>query len=354
MADPIGIAIIGTGYIGMGAHLPAYQKMQDEGLVRIAAVCDINPDALRTAGEKFGVAHRFTDYRQMLETDEIAAVDVCTPNYLHKQPVMDALAAGKHVICEKPLAVNAIEGAEMVAAARAAGRQLAVGLNVRFGAGAQAVKRFVDDGRLGEVYYARAHALRRRGIPGWGLFTQKDKQGGGPLVDIGVHILDLTLWLMGHPEPVSVSGQTYAKFGPREGVLGLMGEWDPKTFTVEDFAAGFIRFRNGATLSLESSFAANIAENQFHTTLLGTEGGALLYPSDDARTRLLREESGTLTDTIPAFLMRVNTHEAELRAFVQALADDMPVPVPGEQGLLVTRLLDALYESAETGHEVLL
>ena len=354
MAKPIGIALIGTGYIGTGAHLPAYQKMQDEGLVRIAAVCDINEDALRAASEKFGVAQTFTDYRKMLELDEIVAVDVCTPNYLHKQPVVDSLKAGKHVLCEKPLAINASEGAEMVAAARAAGRQLGVGLNVRFGAGAQAVKRFVDDGKLGDIYYARAHALRRRGIPGWGLFTQKDKQGGGPLIDIGVHILDLTLWLMGHPEPVSVTGQTYTKFGTREGVLGLMGQWDPKTFTVEDFAAGFIRFGNGATLSLESSFVANIAENQFHTVLLGTEGGAQLYPSDDSRTRLFREESGTLTDTTPVFLPRVGTHEAELRAFVQALADDMPVPVSGEQGLRVTRILDALYESAETGREVLM
>ncbi len=354
MAKPIGIAVIGTGYIGQGAHLPAYQKMQDEGLARVVAVCDINEAALRAASDKFGVAHTFTDYRKMLEMGEIDAVDVCTPNYLHKQPVVDSFAAGKHVICEKPLAVNALEGAEMVAAGRAAGRQLGVALNVRFGAGAQAVKRFVDDGRLGEIYYARAHALRRRGIPGWGLFTQKDKQGGGPLIDIGVHILDLTLWLMGHPEPVSVTGQTYAKFGTREGVLGLMGQWDPRTFTVEDFAAGFIRFKSGATLSLESSFAANIAENQFHTLLLGSEGGAHLYPSDDSRTRLFREESGTLTDTTPVFLPRVGTHEAELRAFVQALADDAPVPVPGEQGLLVTRLLDALYESAETGREVLL
>ena len=354
MAKPIGIAIIGTGHIGLGAHLPAYLKMQDEGLVRIVAVCDIAEDALRVAAERFGVAHAFTDYEKMLELDGIVAVDVCTPNYLHKRPVVDALAAGKHVICEKPLAVNALEGAEMTAAASAAGRQLAVMFNVRFGAGAQAVKRFVDDGRLGEIYYARAHALRRRGIPGWGQFTQKDKQGGGPLIDIGVHILDLTLWLMGHPEPVSVTGQTYAKFGTREGVLGLMGQWDPKTFTVEDFAAGFIRFKGGATLSLESSFAANIAENQFHTTLLGTEGGAQLYPSDDARTRLFREESGTLTDTTPVFLPRLNTHEAELRAFIGALAGDTPVPVPGEQGLLVTRLLDALYESAETGREVLL
>ena len=165
-------------------------------------------------------------------------------------------------------------------------------------------------------------------------------------------MLDLTLWLMGYPEPVSTVGQTYTKFGTREGVIGLMGQWDPKTFTVEDFAAGFIRFKNGATLSLESSFAANIAENQFHTTLLGTEGGAFLNPFDGNSTRLYREESGTLTDSTPVFLPQVNSHEGEIRAFVQSILDDTPVQVPGEQGLMVTRILDPLYESSQTGRHV--
>jgi len=354
MSEPIGIAIIGTGYIGRGAHLAAFRKMQDESLVRVVALCDGDAEALAAASTLAPDARTFADYREMLTLGGIDAVDICTPNHLHKQPVLDSFAAGKHVFCEKPLAISAAEGAEMVAAGRAAGRQLGVGLNMRFGGGAQAVKRFVDDGKIGEVYYARAHALRRRGIPGWGQFTQKDKQGGGPLIDIGVHVLDLTLWLMGHPEPVSVSGQTYVKFGTRAGVLGLRGQWDPKTFTVEDFAAGFVRFANGATLSLESSFAANIAADQFGTSLLGTEGGAYLEPLNDAGTRLFREESGTLTDTTPVFLPKINTHEAELRAFVRALADDAPVPVPGEQGLRVTRILDALYLSAETSREVLL
>jgi len=352
MSKSVGIAVIGMGYIGQKTHLPAFLKMQEEGLVRIVAICDVNPDALKEAAEKFGITNTFTDHQKLLEMEEIDAVDVCTPNYLHKQPVIDAFAAGKHVICEKPLAINAVEGAEMIAAAHAAGRKFQIALNMRFGSGPQAVKRFIDDGKIGEIYYARAHALRRRGIPGWGTFTQKDKQGGGPLIDIGVHVLDLTLWLMGYPQPVSVTGQTYVKFGTREGVLGLLGQWDPKTYTVEDFAAGFIRFENGATLSLESSFAANLAENQFHTSLFGTEGGAYLDLANDAATRLYREESGTLTDTTPVFLPKIMTHDAELRAFVQAIADDTPVPVPAEQGLLVSRVLDALYLSAETGHEV--
>ena len=344
--------MIGTGQVAQMRHLPALEKLQDEGKVRLLALCDVHAEKLALLSQKFGVPHTFTDYREMLALPEIDAVVVCTPNFLHKQPVLDAFAAGKHVLCEKPLAINAMEGAEMVAAGRAASRQFQVAYNLRFGPGAQAVRRFIDDGRLGEIYHARALALRRRGIPSHGHFTDKSKQGGGPLIDIGAHVLDLTLWLMDFPSPVSVSGQTQVKFGHREGVIGLRGQWDPKNFTVEDFAAGFVRFDSGATLALESSFAANIAQDQFQTTLMGTEGGALVDMASDANTRLFREESGTLTDTAPVFLPQVHTHEAEIRAFVQALTDDTPVPVPGEQALVVTRILDALYQSAETGREV--
>jgi predicted dehydrogenase len=352
MSKPIGIAMIGSGGIAQAVHLPAYKKLQDEGKAKIIAVCDANEETAKAAAAKFEVPHTFTDYKKMLEMDEVDAVDVCTPNFLHKQPVIDSFAAGKHVIVEKPIAMNAVEGAEMVAAGHKAGKKLQVALNIRFGSGPQAVKRFIDDGKMGEIYYARAHALRRRGIPGWGVFTQKDKQGGGPLIDIGVHILDLTLWLLGYPEPVSVSGQTYTKFGKREGVIGLMGQWDPKIYTVEDFAAGYVRFKNGATLTLESSFCANIEHDEFNTHVFGTEGGAFLDSFDPKNIRLFREESGTLTDTTPVFLPSVGTHEAEIRAFVQAIIDDKPVEVPGEQGLMVSRILDAIYESSETGREV--
>ncbi len=352
MTGPIGIAFIGAGGIARKSHMPAYKKLEAEGKAQIVAVCDVNGATAKSAAADFDVPHVFTDYAPMLALDAVDAVVVCTPNYLHKQPVLDAFAAGKHVFCEKPLAINAVEGAEMVAAGHRAGKQLQVGLNVRFDSAPQAVKRFIDDGKIGEIYYARAHALRRRGAPGWGVFTQKDKQGGGPLIDIGVHILDLTLWLMGYPEPAAVTGAAYTKFGTREGVLGLMGQWDPKTFTVEDFAAGFVRFQNGATLTLESSFLANLERNEMNTHLFGTEGGVFLSPFDGSATRLYREESGTLTDSTPVFLPAVNSHEQEVRAFVAALLDDAPVPVPGEQGLMVTRILDALYLSSDTGREV--
>jgi predicted dehydrogenase len=163
----------------------------------------------------------------------------------------------------------------------------------------------------------------------------------------------MTLWLLGYPEPVSVSGAAYTKFGTREGVIGLMGQWDPKIFTVEDFAAGIVRFKNGATLTLESSFCANIERDEFNTHIMGTEGGAFLDAFKPENNRIFREESGTLTDTTPVHLQSSNSHEV-IRGFIQAIIDDTPVPVPGEQGLMVSRILDAIYESSETGREVVM
>ena len=158
--------------------------------------------------------------------DEIEAVDICTPNDVHSPASVAALNAGKHVFVEKPIARNAEEGQPMVEAARKSGKKLQIGQCIRFEAQAQALKRFVDAGAMGEVYYARAQATRRRGVPAWGAFIDKEKQGGGPLIDIGVHILDLTIWLMGHPKPTSVSAVSYTKFGKREGVFNPWGPWN--------------------------------------------------------------------------------------------------------------------------------
>jgi predicted dehydrogenase len=350
----VGIGIIGSGSIAQAVHLPAYKKLQDEGKVKIVAICDIIEKVGKDVADKYGVDRVFADYHDLLKLDEIDAVDVCTPNCVHKQPVIDALRAGKHAIVEKPIALNAIEGAAMVAASHAAGKKLQVGLNMRFGSGPQAAKRLIRDGKMGEIYYARAQALRRRGIPGWGMFTQKDKQGGGPLIDIGVHILDLTLWLMDYPEPARVSGTTYTKFGTREGLVGMMGKWDPKIYSVEDFGVGLIKFKNGATIVLESSFAANIEHDQFVTQIMGTEGGAFIDPGNNGNTKFFTEESGSLIDSKINWLPVVATHEAEIRSFVNAIQQDLPVDVPGEHGVMVSRILDAIYESGETGKEIVL
>ncbi|MFH1006607.1 MAG: Gfo/Idh/MocA family oxidoreductase [Candidatus Latescibacterota bacterium] len=341
----IGVGVIGSGGIAQGAHLPGYAALSDE--VEIIACCDVDEKVAETAAERFGAKRVFSDYRDMLALKEIQAVSVCTPNFMHKAPTIAALEAGKHVLCEKPIAMNAKEGALMCMAARKAGKKLMVGLNNRCRSDVQALKRQIDAGKFGEIYYARAQALRRRGIPGWGVFGDKEKQGGGPLVDIGVHALDLTWYLMGMPKPVAASGKTYTKFGTRNNVVGLMGQWDPKTFTVEDFAVGFIRFENGATAMVESSFCANIGEDIFTTALFGASGGGQLDP-----IRIFTEEDGTLLDVTPVHLPQVKTHHREIELFIEAIRNDSEVPVPGEQGLEVMKMLDAIYESSEKNREV--
>jgi predicted dehydrogenase len=349
----VNIGLIGTGGIAQGVHLPAYKKLEAEGKVKIVALCDIDEKKLAEANAKFGPAQTFTDYKDLLALEEIDAIDVCTPNYMHMPPVVAAFEAGKNVICEKPIAIDGKQGALMVAAAQKAGKKFQVGLNMRFGGGPQAIKRMMDAGKFGDIYYARAQALRRRGVPMWGVFTEKDKQGGGPLIDIGVHILDMSLWLMGHPKVASVTGSAVTKYGHRSGHVNLFGRpWDPDNFTVEDFASGYVRFANGATLVLEASFILNNDKERFETSLYGTEGGVFLDLHNDANIRIFREEDGTLTDTTPVFLPRIGSHEQEIREFVQAISEDTPVPVPGEQGLMASQILDALYESSETGKTV--
>ncbi|HAH86425.1 MAG: Gfo/Idh/MocA family oxidoreductase [Armatimonadota bacterium] len=338
------IGIIGVGGIAQGAHIPAFAKHED---VEILAVCDTREDVLNKVADEVGAKYRFTDYNDLLKIDEIDAVDVCTPNFMHVEPTVSALMSGKHVIVEKPIALNAEEGRAMVEASKKSGKQLMVAYCWRWNPGARALKRFVEAGDMGDIYYAKVQAMRRRGIPGWGVFTQKDKQGGGPLIDIGCHLLDLTLWLMGHPKPVSVSGLTYAKFGHRSDILGLMGQWDYKNFTVEDFAVGLIRFENGASLTIESSFAANIEKNILNSSLMGTEGGCQLDP-----LKIFREENKTLIDLTPTFLPTVKWHDEEIVEFIDAIRNNTPVPVPGEEGLMVTSIIDAIYKSAEEGKEV--
>lgn len=338
------VGIIGTGGIAKGAHIPGYQAIED---VEIVALCDISPKVVEEAGEKFKVANVFTDYRKLLEMEEIDAVSVCTHNAAHMKPTIDALEAGKHVLVEKPIALNAEEGRKMVEAARRTGRKLMVGMTHRFRPRTQALKDLIRQGRLGEIYFAKSFATRRRGIPGWGVFTNKALQGGGPLIDIGVHILDLTLWFMGFPKPVSVLGATYAKIGTRKPALGSDWTWDHRKFEVEDLGVGLIRFENGATLFLEASFAANIEKGEFNCLLYGDKGGAELDPF-----RIYTEYSGMLADITPVGIQEPSAFPREMAAFVEAVRKDKPVPIPGEEALVTTRILDAIYESSEKGKEV--
>jgi len=223
------------------------------------------------------------------------------------------------------------------------------GYNHRFRPEVQTLKKFAENGSLGTAYYARSQALRRRGIPGWGMFINKEKNGGGPLIDIGVHILDATLHILGFPKPISVSGKTYQMFGKKSDVVGLMGQWDYKNFTVEDFAVAQIRFENDLVLTLESSFCANIPEREiFNFQILGDKGGCTLSP-----LQMTTEQDMTLLDIQPAFLpANVQSHHAEVASFVDSVLNDKPVYTPGEEALQVTRIIDAIYESSAKGKEV--
>jgi predicted dehydrogenase len=332
---------VGIGYL----HLQGYAKSPH---AEVVAVCDIDKGRAERVASEFGVPHVFTDYKEMLKMDEIDMVSVCVPNYLHAPVTIDCFEAGKHVVCEKPMAMNAAEGAAMVEAAKKANRKLMMAFNNRFRGDTQVLKRFIEAGELGEIYFAKTGWIRRQGIPGMGgWFTTKSMSGGGPLIDIGVHMLDVTMYLMGNPKPVSVVGVTYAKFGPRG--LGQGGWGTPVeggTFDVEDMAAALIRFANGSTVFLEASWASYIQHDMMYSSLLGTEGGADLEP-----LRIYKQLQGTQADITPQF-PRVSGHEQEILHFVECVKNDTEPISTGEHGLDVMKILDGIYKSAETGEQV--
>lgn len=350
MANKVIVGLIGAGGIARGAHIPGFLSIPEECEVRWLA--DVSQDALDQAKALLPDARTTHDFHDVLADPEVDAVAITTPNLYHLEPTLAALTAGKHVLCEKPLAMNAREARQMVEAAKAANRILMVALQNRFCGEAQFLKKFIDLGKMGEIYYARAHALRRRGVPHWGVFIDREKQGGGPLIDIGVHILDLTLWLMGYPKPVSASGATYNHLGRNPDLFNGFGDYDRSRFTVEDFAAGFIRFENGATVSLESSFMANIERSPFEAHLMGTKAGAEIALWENPHVTIYREEDQQLFDMTPRNIPVVaSPHTAEIQAFVRAVAGDQPSPIPGEHGLILNAIFDALYRSAESGSE---
>lgn len=351
MSKKLRIGIIGSGGIAQGCHMRGYAAIPE--LCEIVATCDVNAETAKKAAEKFDVPNTYTDYHEMLKKENLDAVSVATPNKFHKQPTIDALKAGVHVLCEKPLGMNADECREMCAAARESGKILQVGLQSRFNGPSRWLKTYIDGGNMGDIYFARAQALRRRGVPGWGVFINKELQGGGPLIDIGVHILDLTLFLMGYPKPVSASGKTWNQLGTNPDLWNSWGNYDREKFTVEDFAVGLIKFENGAVVSLESSFMAN-GPDPFHTQLYGTKAGAIVspYANGSEAIKIYTEQDQLLMDVSPGNIPHVESaHVDEVKAFVDAILNDKPSPVPGENGLILNAIFDAIYKSSETGEE---
>ncbi len=351
MSKKLKIGMIGAGGIAQGLHMPAYAHFAE--MCEMVAICDINEEVAKAQAEKYGIKTVTTDYKKLLADKEIDAVSITTPNAAHMQPTIDALNAGKHVLCEKPLAMNADEARKMCKAAKDNKKLLMVALPNRFNGPGVFLKKYIDDGKMGDIYYARAWALRRRGVPHWGVFINKELQGGGPLIDIGVHILDLTLFLMGYPKPVCASGKTWDMLGKDPNITNPWGEYDRSKFTVEDFAVGLIKFDNGAVVTLESSFMANIDGDPFTTTLLGTKSGATITPWGSEKVKIFTESDKQIFDMTPKNIPDYNGGQREVEAFMNAIIEGKESPVPGENGLILNAVFDALYKSSETGKEEL-
>jgi predicted dehydrogenase len=351
------IAIIGCGGIANGKHMPSLKKLAN---VEMAAFCDIVGERANQAKDKFGSneAKVYYNYKDVLNDESIEIVHVCTPNDSHAEITIAALEAGKHVMCEKPMAKTSEDARRMVEAAKRTGKKLTIGYNNRFRTDSQYLHRLCEEGELGEIYFAKAHAIRRRAVPTWGVFLDEEKQGGGPLIDIGTHALDLTLWMMNNYKPKVVLGTSYHKLSQRENAANAFGPWNPEEFTVEDSAFGMITMENGATIILESSWALNTLEiDEAKCTLSGTEGGADmkngLRINGEKNSKLYTTDIELNVGGVAFYNGNEETApDLEMRLWIEAIENDTEPVVTPEQACVVSEILEAIYESAKTGKAV--
>lgn len=346
------VAIIGTGSIST-LHMMGYNNLEN---VEVVAACDINKDRVEKFAKKYEIPETFTDYNEMLKMKEIDAVSVTTWNNVHAPASIAALKAGKHVLCEKPLALNAGEAEEMVSAAKENGKLLMVGFCRRFGENTKALKSFIEKGDFGKIYYAKTGCLRRWGNPG-GWFSDKRRSGGGPVIDLGVHIIDLVRYLAGKPKPVSVTASTFNYIGMKPNIKGIEKYYsaDYSEFNdVEDCATALIKFDNGMTLFFEASWVQNIKEDKLYLELYGDKAGAQMEPELE-----LYETRGDYLTTVKPVIDLANSgfehnFKEEIKHFIDCIVNGTECLNPGEDGVEIMKILDAIYESAKTGHEVII
>lgn len=362
------IGIIGCGGIANQKHLPALSQFKD--ICEMVAFCDIQIERAEKAAKEYGTkdAKVYVDYKELLKDESIDIVHVLTPNVSHSPITVASFEAGKHVMCEKPMAHNTEAAAKMIEAWKKSGKKFTIGYQNRFRPEVQALNKACKKDELGDIYFAKAHAIRRRAVPTWGVFPDKSQQGGGPLIDIGTHALDITLWMMDNYKPVSVTGSVFNKLGnlPEATEGNMFGPWDPETYEVEDSAFGYIKMDNGATIFLESSWALNVLESkEAATTLCGTKAGAqinsgmsyhnheLIYNS--SRNGMLTEERNSPGGAIAFFEGGSNSPEVlEAKQWLEAVKEDKEPLVKPEEAFVVTEILEAIYKSAETGKEIVL
>ncbi len=340
------VACIGAGGIA-GAHLAEFVKMAD---VEIVGLADPIKESMPKKAEQFKIPAEncFTDYHEMLRTLKPDAVSVCSPNGAHAANTIAALEAGAHVIVEKPMAMDAKESQKMIDVAKKQKRKLVIGFQQRYDGRTAFLRGAVQDGMFGDILYARVQALRRRGIPNWGVFGRKDLQGGGPMIDIGVHCLEMCHFVMGSPKPVSAVGNCFTYIGDKPSAIKCMWpNWDHKTYTVEDLAVGMIRFENGAMLNIEASFAAHIEKDVWNFGIMGTKGGGQFDPP-----MLFTDQNNHMVNIAPNFIPDNGwggIWPLKMRNFVEHCLYDKPTLCPAEHGLMVQKMLDGVYESAAKG-----
>ena len=348
------IALIGAGNIA-NTHLDAYKSLEN---VEIAAICDIDEERLNQTADKYGIANRYTSVEAMLEAEkDLDGADVCVWNCNHAKCTIAALNAGLNVLCEKPMAYNAQEAEEMLACAKKNNKFLMVGFVTRYAPETTIVKDYIDQGYTGDIYYAKAQYVRRHGNPG-GWFSDKARSGGGPVIDLGVHVIDRARYLMGRPMPVSVYAATFDKLGRRDHLKTSVG-WIPKGATpagvcdVEDAGTAIIRFDNGAVIQLETSYSIN-GESISGLDLYGTKGG---FRTGRDKLTLYTEVNDYLADIAidtKNFKKARPMFVEEMAQFVNAIINGDTSTDSAEDGIAVMKILDAIYESAATGHEVII
>lgn len=349
------IAVIGVGSIS-NEHIPAYLQNPD---VELYAFCDINEAQLKKMGEKYGVTRLYTDKDEMLKAlPEIDAVSVCTWNSAHAPCAIAALNAGKHVLCEKPMATSAEEAMQMLDAAKKNGKTLMIGFVRRFNKDTRILQEFINTNYFGDFYYGKTVYLRRNGNPG-GWFGDKSRSAGGPVIDLGVHIIDQTRYLMGNPKPVSVYGATFQKLFDRSNIktpkaYKSVSASDNDVCDVEDLASAMIRYDNGAVLHIEVSFSLNLKKGEGYVQMFGDKGG---FKLEDDTIEFYTELNDYMADVNLAgieTLSKENPFANEINHFVECVRTGIPCRAPAEDGVEIMRILDAIYESARTGHEVVL
>ncbi len=356
------IGIIGTGGICNNKHLPSLAKVSDKA--EVVALCDLIEEKAIATAERHNLTNVkiYTDYKELLKDKSIDIIHVCTPNVSHCQITVDAFEAGKNVLCEKPMAATTEDAQKMMDAWKKSGKKFTIGYQNRFRHTVQVLKKSCDAGDLGDIYYAEANAIRRKQVPTWGVFPDKSKQGGGPLIDIGTHALDITLWCMNNYDVDSVSGSVFYKLGslPEAAQGNTYGPWDTEHFEVEDSAMGFIKFKNGALVNLRASWALNYLDaREACTTLCGTKEGAEIknggmYEKDELwfnKTRHGKMSEETLSgEALVDYFDGVNEPAGvvEARQWIDAVANDKDPVVKPEEAFKVTQILDAIYKAAET------